>query len=104
MIPPQIRPEALLELREAAEWYDEQRPGLGQELVAEFQRTLEEALGRLETSAPVTRTAAGREVRRFRLKRFSRYALYLVVVEETPIVLAFEHGSRRPGYWRERIE
>ena len=68
----QIRPEALIELREAAEWYEEQREGLGGDLVDEFERTLEDALGRLETSTTIAKTAGGLPIRRFRLERFSR--------------------------------
>jgi hypothetical protein len=100
----QIRPQALIELREAAEWYEEQREGLGGELVDEFERTLEDALADLELSAAVATTAAGLPVRRFRLPRFSRYAIYFVVFDEVPVVVAFEHSSREPGYWRDRLK
>jgi hypothetical protein len=99
----QIRPEALIELREAAEWYEEQREGLGGELVDEFERTLEDALGRLETSAAITKTSGGSVIRRFRLERFSRYAIYLGVIDDVPVVVAFEHSGREPGYWRRRL-
>ena len=100
----QIRPEALIELREAAEWYEEQREGLGGELVDEFERTLEDALGRLETSAAIAKTSGGLPIRQFRLDRFSRYAIYLVVFDDVPVVVAFEHASREPGYWRNRLK
>jgi len=99
----QIRPEALIELREAAEWYEQQRQGLGGELVDEFERTLEVALAHFETSAVIAKTTAGLPIRRFRLDRFSRYAIYLVLFEEVPVVVAFEHSSREPGYWRGRL-
>lgn len=68
----QIRPEALIELRAAAEWYEEQREGLGGELVEEFERTLEDALTGLDRSAVVAETGRGLEIRRFRLERFRR--------------------------------
>lgn len=71
----QIRPEALFELREAAQWYEDQREGLGGELVDEFERTLEDALGRLGTSTAIAETSRGLAIRRFRLKRLSRYAI-----------------------------
>lgn len=100
----QIRPEALIELREAAEWYEEQRDGLGTQLLEEFEHTLEEALGRLETSVAIAKTSQGLPIRRFRLRRFARHAIYLVVLDETPVVVAFEHSSREPGYWRNRVK
>jgi hypothetical protein len=34
-----LRPEAELDLAEAAEWYEEQRPGLGQEFLDEVLAT-----------------------------------------------------------------
>ena len=51
----QIRPEAVIELREAAEWYEGEREGLGAELIEEFERTLDGALQDLALSAPVAR-------------------------------------------------
>lgn len=78
--------------------------GLGGELVDEFERTLEDALGRLQTSAAIAKTSEGLAIRRFRLERFSRYAIYVIVYEGVPVVVAFEHSSREPGYWRERLE
>jgi hypothetical protein len=100
----QIRPEALIELREAAEWYEEQREGLGGDLIDEFEQTLEDALGRLKTSAAIAKTAGGLPIRRFRLERFSRYAIYIVIFDDLPVVVAFEHASRKPGYWRDRVK
>jgi hypothetical protein len=50
------------------------------------------------------KTPGGSEIRRFRLRRFSRYAILMADIHGVPTVLAFEHSSRRPGYWRERIE
>jgi len=99
-----IRPEALVELREAAEWYEEQRPGLGGDLVEEFETTLDEALCNLERGPVVARTSGGRAIRRFRLKRFARYAVYLLEVDDVVHVVAFEHSSREPGYWRDRLK
>ena len=100
----QIRPEAIIELREAAEWYEDEREGLGAELVEEFERTLDGALRDLEIGAVVARTAGGKPVRRFRLKRFYRYAIYVVMFEDLPTVVAFERASRRPEYWLHRAE
>ncbi len=99
-----IRPEAFLELRDAAEWYEDQREGLGGELVEEFERTLDQALRSLEIGTPVASTVGGLPIRRFRLARFARYAIHVVVHEDVVHVVAFEHASREPGYWRERLK
>ena len=52
----------------------------------------------------VGETSCGTEIRRFRLKRFRFYAILLASINGIPTVLAFEHSSRRPEYWRDRVE
>jgi toxin ParE1/3/4 len=94
----------MLELREAAEWYENERGGLGAELIEEFEQTLDEALEHLEIGAVVAMTSGGEAIRRFRLGRFSRYAIYLVRSDDIPTVIAFEHASRRPAYWLQRLQ
>jgi len=44
-----------------------------------------------------------RDARRFPLARpFQDWALIYLLEDETVLVLAVAHGSRRPGYWRSR--
>jgi plasmid stabilization system protein ParE len=102
--PYRILDEATAELDSAATWYEEQREGLGLELVAEFRERLAWALDMPTTGSPVGHTPGGREIRRFRLRRFKRFAILLATIDEVPTVLAFEHSSRRPGYWRDRLK
>jgi hypothetical protein len=52
MKPYQILDEASADLDSAATWYEEQREGLGLELVAEFRDRLAWALSMFETGAP----------------------------------------------------
>ncbi|RZO48153.1 MAG: type II toxin-antitoxin system RelE/ParE family toxin [Sandaracinaceae bacterium] len=97
----------MIEIADAAQWsqwYEEQRPGLGAELLDELESTIREALEHLETSAVVTETGAGEPIYRFRLARFSRYAVYIRVSGSEALVLAFEHSSREPGYWKDRAD
>jgi hypothetical protein len=101
--PYNILGEATDELEVAATWYEEQREGLGLELVAEFRERLSFALEVPGTGAPAGHTPGGSEIRRFRLRRFKRYAMLLATIHDVPTVLAFEHSSRRPGYWRDRL-
>lgn len=98
-----ILEEATAELDSAATWYEEQREGLGLELIAEFRERLAWALDMPMTGAPAGYTPGGSEIRRFRLRRFKQYAILLATINEFPTVLAFEHSSRRPGYWRARL-
>jgi toxin ParE1/3/4 len=101
--PYKILEEAIAELDAAATWYEEQREGLGLELVAEFRERLAFALELPSAGSPAGRTPGGSEIRRFRLSRFKRYAILLATIDDVLTVLAFEHSSRRPGYWRERL-
>ena len=93
-----VHEAASAELEEAAEWYDSERAGLGNELLEEMARAVEAIL-----EAPRTWPIAekGRSVRKFTLSRFP-YAAYYVARGEEVLVVAFGHTSRRPGYWRER--
>ncbi len=94
---------AELELEEAEDWYEEQRPGLGDDLAAEVDRALEipretpETWPRWPGSPPVPC------LRRFLLTRFP-YALAYVAERDRVVVLAVAHGKRRPGYWFHRLK
>jgi plasmid stabilization system protein ParE len=98
-----ILEEALADLDAAATWYEEQSEGLGLELTAEFRRRLNAALEAPGTGAPAGRTPGAAIIRRYRFHRFKRYALVMAVIGEIPTVLAVEHSSRKPGYWRDRL-
>jgi plasmid stabilization system protein ParE len=90
--------EASEELSTAAEWYENERVGLGGDLLAEASRALR------EIAASPTRwpfVPRSRVVRRFLLSRFP-YIVYYDIRDEQVRVLAFGHTSRRPGYWRSR--
>jgi hypothetical protein len=96
-----VLPEAGEELLSSARWYDERRPGLGNELVGEAWA----AVGRIQA----TPAAFGRyefyrgpdEVRRTALARFPYSAIYLVEPDRL-VVLAFAPHKRRPLYWLHR--
>ncbi len=90
--------EASEELSTAAEWYENERVGLGADLLAEASRALK------EISASATRwpfVSGSRAVRRFLLSRFP-YIVYYDIRDDQVRVLAFGHTSRKPGYWRAR--
>jgi len=103
MKPHRILAEALAELDEAASWYEEQREGLGEDLVAEYRQRLASALDVPGAGALAGKTRLGTEVRRYRLKRFERFAILIAEINGVATVVAFEHSRRRPGYWRARV-
>jgi len=90
--------EASEELSDAAIWYENERVGLGADLLAEAARTMKQIAASPTTWPFVPRS---RSVRRFPLARFP-YVVYYVVHDDDVRVLAFGRTSRRPGYWRKR--
>ena len=89
-------PEARLEFAEASAWYENQRPGLGQEFGLEFERALERA-----QANPERFPKARRRSRVIRLQRFTRYSIYFAVKDEEFSILAVFHSSRNPKeLWR----
>jgi hypothetical protein len=92
------------ELRSASRWYEEQREGLGCDLLDEFQERLGLALDQPQAGTIVGTTARGLPIRRHRLRRFARYSILMFVDEGgIPTILAFSHSSRDPEHWKDRI-
>lgn len=98
-----IEDAAAVDLQEAALWYQTQHEGLGDDLLLEFEQRLSAALEQPGIGTLAGHTRRGAAIRRYRLHRFSRYAILLAVIDGMPTVLAFEHSSRRPNYWSDRI-
>lgn len=92
--------EADAELTAAADWYEQEREGLGYDLLAEADRVLN-AIAASPTTWP--RVPGSKRVRRFLFTRFP-YVAYFVIRDEHVLVVAFGHTSRRPGYWRNRLK
>lgn len=95
-----ILDEADAELTAAADWYEQERMGLGDDLLAEAARVVE-AIAASPATWPVV--PGSKIVRRFLFTRFP-YVAYFVVRDEHVLVLAFGHTSRKPGYWRYRLK
>ena len=97
-----LHPDAEEELFQAAAWYDDQRSGLGDDLVAEMTKWLE-VIAEEPTMWP--RWPEGPKlippVQRVLTDRFP-YAIAYQVFAEHVAVLAFAHTSRRPFYWSGR--
>jgi toxin ParE1/3/4 len=92
-----VYPEALREAEDAVEWYGERSTQAARRLVLEFRSAME----RIRKSPRQFRKFAF-DAQRVVLGRFP----YIVVFRETSTeieIVAVAHGSRRPGYWRERL-
>jgi hypothetical protein len=100
-----IRKEAADEIADVAAWYEQEAaPVLGADLIAEYEARLETALQLPGAGTIVATTSAGTPVRRYRLKRFKRYAILMAEIDGHPTVLAFACSSRKPGYWHDRLK
>jgi toxin ParE1/3/4 len=95
--------EAEEELDAAVVWYDEQRAGLGDELLAEVHRVFC-LLRESPAGWPVWPNAPRLvpPVRRLLVARFP-YALAFQVFPDKVVILAVAHTKRQPFYWLRRV-
>lgn len=91
-----VRPLAELDIAQAAEWYDDQQPGLG----FRFLDVVDQLMDRIR-SAPMQFPSVAANVRRALLHTFP-YAVYFRVTDDTITVLAVLHLRRDPRTWRAR--
>lgn len=91
-----LRPEAEQDLADAAAWYEEQRPGLGQRFLDEAQVTLAAIAER-----PLAYQLVHRTARRAVLRRFP-FGIFYCVEPDQAVVVGIFHGSRDPNSWKAR--
>lgn len=92
----EIHPAALEELRSAVSWYFDRSETAAVQFVAELDRVID-----LVIAAPRRWPAGEHATRKFVLQRFPFAVVYRERHEGIQI-LAFAHGHREPGYWKER--
>jgi plasmid stabilization system protein ParE len=98
MMPIRLIAEARPELHDAAEYYEQQRDGLGLEFVAEFRDAV-----RAIQQFPHGWAKVSAKSRRRTLRRFPYGLIYQVLEEQGEIIiLAVMHLHREPGYWADR--
>jgi toxin ParE2 len=89
-------PEADEELEAAALWYEARQPGLGEDFLDEFERTLSRVVAQPER----WRKFRG-ENRKLNFHHFPYAIVYSVRAEEL-CIKAVMHLHRRPFYWSHR--
>lgn len=89
-----VRPEAQINIREAAIWYEQRETGLGHRFAAEIRQSL-----RSITKTPLRFPLIENGVRRLLLHRFP-YAVYFIVDGDSVVILAVLHQHREPETWR----
>ena len=91
-----LRARAEHDIRSVFEWYESQRPGLGEEFLVALGERLE-AVRTHPEAAPV----AYRGIRRAAVPRFP-YLIFYVVRPERVAILAVVHHARNPAVWPRR--
>jgi toxin ParE1/3/4 len=92
-----FHPGARLEMREAADFYDLERSGLGTEFLDAVEQTMLQ-VAKYPESSPIVLGA----VRKRTVVRFPYSVIYSARAGGIH-VSAVAHNSRRPFYWRDRI-
>lgn len=92
-----IHRRAAAEIKEATRYYSDRELDLGGRFLAELERVLNRLL-----AYPHSAQAAG-DVRRATLRDFP-YQVFYRATDTSVHVLAVAHTSRRPGYWRTRLQ
>ncbi len=92
-----FRRAARREFDDAADRYDEQRPGLGEEFIFEIDQAIVKA-----AASPERYPIVFDDIRRTVARRFP-YSVYFRVRRDSMVVLSVFHGRRNPAVWQRRV-
>ncbi len=92
-----IEPEAELDLEQAVNWYNKQRPGLGLEFLERVEEVFDRIREKPEIYSVIRRTARLALVRRF------PHVVCYIFDGNTVSVMAVFHGHRDPNVWQDRL-
>jgi plasmid stabilization system protein ParE len=93
-----IAPEAQLDLEAAYSWYEDRRPGLGEEFLSCVDACIQKIC-----RMPELYEKAHEEYRRALVRRFP-YAIFYEYTAGIITVYSIFHGSRDPEKWRNRLD
>jgi plasmid stabilization system protein ParE len=89
------------DLADAMDWYNNQRPGLGGDLL-EAVRPLLASIANQPFQFPRYDSGSTRHFRYALVRRFPYRIVFEVRPDESLVVLAVAHTSRHPDYWTNR--
>ena len=92
-----VRPAAAADIEQAYEWYEQQRPGLGEEFLMAIRSTLDRVVEQPEAFAVIHRAT-----RRALVPQRFPYGLFYRTYGDTIIVVACMHAKRDPRRWQRR--
>lgn len=91
-----IRSEAEHDILAAYRWYEDQRPGLGSDLVL----CVEEGLAKIQRNSDLC-PIVHKNIRRLLIRRFP-YGIFYVLDQDRISILAVFHARRDPIEWKSR--
>ncbi len=91
-----FHPEALTEYAQAVEYYLQKNPKIAQA----FIDAVEETVSRIRET-PTRYSIFDEDIRRCMTRKFPYSVLY-TIEQDSILILAIMHFSRKPGYWKNR--
>jgi plasmid stabilization system protein ParE len=91
-----FRRAAAAEFRDAHDWYEQRRPGLGEAFVQDVGHVI-----LMMAENPTRFPVVSEDVRRAMARRFP-YSIYFRFRDNVVVVLAVFHGRRDPNTWKRR--
>ena len=92
-----VRPAAAADIDDAYQWYEAQRPGLGEEFLMALNATRDRVVEQPE-AYPVLQRAT----RRALIPNRFPYGLFYRVYGDTIVIVACMHAKRDPRRWQRR--
>ena len=89
---------ASVELTDAVDYYEDQRPGLGYEFLSEVEAAIDKIMQFPDAWTPLTK-----RIRRILLKRFP-FGLLYNVQDDTVIIVAVMDLRRNPAHWKDILK
>lgn len=93
-----FHPEALQEYKNTAKYYLKISSKLAKAFINEIEKSIDQIINIPETS-PIIHE----DIRRFFLHRFPFGIYYSIEKNNTILIIAIMHMSRKPGYWKTRL-
>ena len=93
-----FHPESLHEFIEAVRYYSNISRSLANAFVAQVEHGINQILLFPETWAEIEP-----DIRRYLIKRFPFAIFYTIETNDTILIHAIMHLSRKPGFWKDRI-
>jgi len=93
-----LRPEAEVDIGEAATWYEDQQSGLGDE----FLEAVVQAVDALSANPLLTSVRHRRRNIRWVFSERFPYRVIYEVAKDTVVIIAVLHAARHDRHWRSR--